>query len=104
MRIAGIIFLVFFNLLSTGLKADLLEQSNQHYMQRNFDDARKGYEELLSKNSALNSSDLLYNIGNCYYKTGQLGKAILYYERAARLSPDDEDIQFNLRLAGLKTV
>src|SRR5688572_24247741 len=35
---------------------------------------------------------------------GLVGKAILFYERAARIQPDDEDIAFNLRLAGLKAV
>ena len=102
MRTSTLLFFFLCSLLSKDLRADLLDESNQHYMQRDFEDARKGYEELLSKNPT--SANLLYNIGNCYYKTGQLGKAVLYYERAARLSPDDEDIEFNLRLASLKTI
>ena len=40
--------------------------------------------------------DLYYNLGNAFYKTGQLGPAILYYERARRLAPRNDDINQNL--------
>ncbi len=42
---------------------------------------------------------LAYNLGNTYWRIGKRGKAILWYERARRLSPADGDIRFNLRLA-----
>ena len=42
---------------------------------------------------------LYYNLGNAYYKSGQIGRAILSYERATRLLPDDDDIGANLRFA-----
>lgn len=45
------------------------------------------------------SASLLYNIGNCYFKLEELPESILYYERAARLSPADDDIKANLKLA-----
>lgn len=44
------------------------------------------------------SSTLLYNLANSYAQNGQTGMAILNYERAARLSPGDSDIQGNLEL------
>jgi tetratricopeptide (TPR) repeat protein len=31
---------------------------------------------------------LFYNLGNCYLKTGSLGQAILYYERALESMPE----------------
>src|SRR5262245_11751225 len=91
-------------LLAPGLKAaeDLQEKANRYYRDRDYNNALKAYEQLLPDPRV--STDVLYNIGNCYYKMGQLGRAVLFYERAARLNPDDEDIAFNLRLAGLKTV
>ncbi len=46
-----------------------------------------------------NSVGLFFNLGNAYYKNDELGKAILYYEKAARISPFSKDIQFNLELA-----
>jgi len=45
------------------------------------------------------SASLFYNIGNCYFKQGELGYAILYYLRAKRLNPNDDDINANLAFA-----
>lgn len=42
---------------------------------------------------------LLYNRGNCAFKSGQLGQAICYYLMAARLKPFNPDIRHNLRYA-----
>jgi tetratricopeptide (TPR) repeat protein len=49
------------------------------------------------------SGPLYYNLGNAYYKTGAVGQAVLYYEKARRLSPGDADLQANLAYA-LKNV
>lgn len=38
----------------------------------------------------------LYNLGNCYFQDGNLVNALLSYERARRLSPQDSDIIENL--------
>lgn len=46
-----------------------------------------------------NSAALQLNIGNCWFKLGDIPNAILHYERGARLAPADEDIQANLDLA-----
>jgi hypothetical protein len=42
------------------------------------------------------SADRLYNLGNSYARAGELGLAVLNYERAALLAPDDGDINLNL--------
>lgn len=42
---------------------------------------------------------LYYNLGNAYYKSGELGLAILYYERALKLDPSYADAGFNLQFA-----
>jgi hypothetical protein len=42
------------------------------------------------------SADGLYNLGNSYARAGKPGLAVLSYERAALLSPDDADINANL--------
>src|SRR6185295_12270070 len=47
--------------------------------------------------------EIYFNLGNSYYKTNNIGYAILNYERAKKLSPDDEDINVNLKLANQKT-
>jgi tetratricopeptide (TPR) repeat protein len=45
------------------------------------------------------SGPLYYNLGNAYYKTRATGQAVLYYEKARRLSPGDADLQANLAYA-----
>jgi hypothetical protein len=40
---------------------------------------------------------LFYNIGNIYYRLGELGKAILYYKRAEYYIPGDPNLRHNLR-------
>ena len=43
------------------------------------------------------SAASLYNRGNAYARTGRYGLAVLYYERALLLGPDDADVAANLR-------
>jgi len=43
------------------------------------------------------SADALYNTANAYAREGKTGLAVLYYERAALLAPNDADIEANLR-------
>ncbi len=77
-------------------------QANRFYEEGAFDQALSGYQEILSQ--GYESGPLYFNVGNCYYKLGQIGRAVLFYERARRLIPGDEDLQANLVLANLKVV
>ena len=43
------------------------------------------------------SASALYNLGNSYARAGKPGMAILNYERASLLAPNDSDIEANLR-------
>jgi tetratricopeptide (TPR) repeat protein len=70
------------------------------YQQGSLEEARKAYETLIGQGYA--SGELYYNLGNVYYRTGSIAKGILYYERAARLIPQDEDLQHNRMLAKLR--
>jgi hypothetical protein len=40
----------------------------------------------------------LYNAANAYARAGKPGMAVLHYERARLLAPNDPDIEANLRL------
>ncbi|MEM9918185.1 MAG: tetratricopeptide repeat protein [Bacteroidota bacterium] len=96
--------LLFFSLLffCSSLNAQdvdaLFQQANELYQAKDYQAAVQQYESILS--AGFRSADLYYNIGNCYYQDGSLGKAILHYERAALMAPGDKDIQYNLALAG----
>ena len=62
-----------------------------------YDQALPIYEDLLRQ--GFESPALYYNLGNLYFRKGERGRAVLWYERAHRLSPRDSDIEFNLDLA-----
>jgi hypothetical protein len=48
--------------------------------------------------SGVRDADVYYNLGNCYYKQGELGKAVANYRRAMMLAPRDSDAEENLDL------
>ena len=77
------------------------QNADQEYQKGNYQQAIKDYEELL-KNGV--SADIYYNLGNAYYRTDNITRAVLAYERAHLLSPGDEDINFNLQYAQSKTI
>ena len=57
--------------------------------------------DLLSR--GVSSMKLYYNLGNAYFKDDRIGKAILYYNRALRLAPGNDDIRYNLSVAEART-
>jgi tetratricopeptide (TPR) repeat protein len=81
---------------------ELLMQANQFYANKQFDQAIPLYESLLSQYGP--SFTVYYNLGNAYYKKGELAKAILQYERALRIKPGDQDTRFNLQVCQARTV
>lgn len=60
------------------------------------------YEQLLDTEGE--AASVYYNLGNAYYKSGDIAHAILNYERALLLDPSNGDTQFNLELARSKAV
>lgn len=92
--------LTIFTLSSFGINTSKNE-ANSLYNKGNYAAAAQAYEFLLQKNI---SPSLYYNLGNAYYKQDSIAKAVIAYERALRLSPDDNDIKFNLQLAQSKTI
>lgn len=77
-------------------------EANRAYRNRDYSGAAKIYEGILGK--GLKSGALYYNLGNCYFKSGETAKAILAYERARKFLPDDEDLAYNLRLSYNNTI
>ncbi|MCI5132521.1 MAG: hypothetical protein D3904_13660, partial [Candidatus Electrothrix sp. EH2] len=72
----------------------LFEQANILYTQGELQQAIKQYLSIIDKYGV--SAPLLYNLANTYAAAGQVGPAILNYERARHLAPGDADIQGNL--------
>lgn len=78
-------------------QAELFEQGNQLYQQSDFQGAIDAYEAVLA--AGWESAALHYNLGNAYFKVGELGRSILEWERALVLEPGDPDALANLQLA-----
>lgn len=76
---------------------DSVSQAAKYYNAGKYNDAIKAYEFILSK--GFESPVLYFNLGNAFYKAGNPTFAILNYERAKKMSPNDEDINYNLELA-----
>ncbi|HRQ84935.1 MAG TPA: tetratricopeptide repeat protein [Flavobacteriales bacterium] len=81
--------------------AALLAQAQEAYAKGHHQQALALYDSI---NTEYTSAGLLYNIGNCYSKLGDFPRAILYYEKALRLSPGAEDVQANLDMERTKVV
>lgn len=101
-RLNGIIIVVVFALaprLSVAATSaeKLFVQANKFYEAKEFDKAIQAYQSVLKQ--SLESASLYYNLGNAYFKKGDLGHAILYYLKAKRLDPSDGDIAHNLAFA-----
>jgi tetratricopeptide (TPR) repeat protein len=75
----------------------VMDSGNIAYAQKDFSQAITMYEKILEDN--YESPALYYNLGNAYFKSNNMPKAILNYERARKLQPADEDLEVNLKLA-----
>lgn len=81
---------------------ELYQQGNQLYQAESWPEAISAYKSVLS--AGFEGADVYYNLGNAYFKSGELGLAILNWERAAGLEPGDPDVRANLDLAGSLTI
>lgn len=77
----------------------LFLEGNRLYQQEKYPEAIARYEQILQ--NGLESGEVYYNLGNAYFRSGDMGRAILNYERARRLAPLNDDIRYNLEIANL---
>lgn len=97
------IYTIMFAALSLAVSAQTDKiAADSAYVKGDYKAAIEIYESLAANNGE--SADVYYNLANAYYKSENIAKAVLNYERALLLNPDDEDIRFNLELARSKTV
>jgi tetratricopeptide (TPR) repeat protein len=94
--------LLFFSFTCLKAQNEELDKANSLYKQTDYQGASQLYEDIAIRYGV--SPELYYNIGNAYYKAGEVGRSILNYERALRLSPNYEDAKVNLELAQTKVV
>jgi tetratricopeptide (TPR) repeat protein len=80
--------------------SSLFLEANTCYTEGNFTEAAKKYEQSVAEQP---SAEAYYNLGNTYFKLyeqdslqGNMAKSIIAYERALRIDPSNEDVQYNL--------
>ena len=100
MRKLTFILSVFF---ATNILAgeQLFKQANTEYSNENYSIAISLYDSVLT--NELESAELYYNLGNCYYQTQDWANAIWHYEKSLQLNSQEKTLQ-NLALAKLKIV
>lgn len=75
----------------------LWDKANTAYINADYAGALSCYDSIVA--SGHRGYKLYYNIGNTYFKLGQIGRSILYYNKALRLAPSDVDTNYNLSVA-----
>lgn len=98
-----ILYIFTFLLVQLPINASsIVTQADSAYTNDNFQEAVALYNEAI--NTEGTSSTLYYNLGNSYYRLGQLGNAIVSYERALRLDPTNSDAKANLAFVNSKII
>ncbi len=96
----SLVFLFVIFIFSVRADANsIMQKGNEFYKNNQYQFAIDEYNKLIRQGFI--GQSLYYNLGNAHYRLGKVGFAILYYEKALKLSPADEDIKHNLTLAKL---
>ncbi len=78
------------------------DAGNERYRTGDYAGALASYETALA--GGYTSGALYYNMGNAYYRLDQLGQAVLYYEKARELTPENVELLHNIEIINTKTV
>ncbi len=100
MRKFILLFILLLSISATATASasdSLFTVGNKFYEQKDYPKAIESYNLILLEN--IESAPLYFNLGNAYFKNGDLGHAVLYYLKAKRLAPDDLAIRHNLEFA-----
>ena len=80
----------------------MFDKANQAYADGDYQNAIIAYKAILEQ--GIESGEVYFNLGNSCYKTNDIGRAILYYEKARIFIEGDPALEQNLKLAQLKIV
>jgi len=72
-------------------------RGNQAYLHGDYAAAIGAYQEL--RGQGVHTTDLYFNLGDAYFRSGSLGPAIWAFEEALVLDPGNDDARFNLAAA-----
>ena len=95
--ISGLLLILAFTTLWAGEAEKVFEKANMLYNNERYAEAASLYQQLVD--SDFEHPDLYYNLGNAYFKSNEIPKAIYYYEKARKLAPNDKEILHNIEIA-----
>ena len=93
------LLIIVYNVSIFADPASIMRTANEYYKNNRYQLAIDEYNKLVL--DGISGVSLFYNLGNAHYRLGEIGYAILYYEKTLKISPSDEDVQHNLELAKL---
>ena len=100
MRIIGIIMLLMVSLQSERISADsLFALGNRYFRIEKYDYALDTYSAILEQ---VEHPDLYFNMGNTFYRLGDVGKAVWAYEKGLQFSPRQKDLNHNLDIVNTR--
>jgi tetratricopeptide (TPR) repeat protein len=108
--LAVVVVLTVFSLLTSSAEAaiagagarSLFDRANEAYNNNDFVTAVETYKELL--NTGHECGEILYNIGNCYFRMDRIGMALVHYERARRFMPRNHNLLDNIALTESRAI
>jgi len=88
--------LLSLNMFSADVDA-LADSAQNYFMQTRYAEAVVLYDSICRM--GYSSSDLYYNMGNCYYRLNEIPYSVYYYEKSLMLNPSNSDAEYNLNIA-----
>lgn len=83
-----------------------LDNAQKAYEAKDYAQAARLYEACFRQDQAFaneeQAAEICYNLGNCFYRMKEYPRAVLYYQRALKIQPGNEDAVFNLQLTQAK--
>ena len=74
----------------------LFHEANDLFINKKYKKSIELYEKIID--SGKKNSTVFYNLGNAYYRLGNIGHALWAYKHANKFSPRDKDIIHNLKI------
>ena len=97
------VFILFYTLGVFAQNADnLFTEANDFYTAGNYTEAIETYHKI--EDLDVESAELYFNLGNCYYKLNKVAPSIFYYEKALKLNPNYTEAANNLAFAKRMTI
>ena len=99
--LAAVVIALFPAQSPAAVSSSAFDLANKLYEEGKFAEAASAYDTLAKSGQC--SAALYFNLGNAYFKSGQIGRAIAAYRQAEQITPRDPDLRANLQFARNQT-